>query len=138
MARVSPLNNRQSSQALVKSPFMFLFNLYRSAIFSRVIAKNSHLLISDLSTQVYDSKSSVKLFISIPYLWSFFRIIRHRLYLSLYPLVQGAVDVVFLIVFVRHCQVGVTFVLKCCHVMCPVCWNLLVLDELRSRGLVHN
>ena len=134
MVRLSPLINRQSSQALVKSPFMFLFNLIRSAKFTRVIAKNSHLLISDLSTQVYDSKSSPQ----IPYLWSFFRIIRHRLYLFLYPLVQGAIDVVFLIVIVRHCQVGVTFVLKCCHVTCPVCWNLLVFDELRSRGLVHD
>ena len=60
-------------------------------------------------------------------------------FLSIYPLEQGAVDVVFLIrAKVCHCQVGVTFVLKGFHIMCPVCCNRLVLDELRSTGLVHN
>ena len=58
---------------------------------------------------------------------------------ALYPLVQGAVYVVLLaIVVVCHCKVSMTFVLKWRHTKSPVGWNLLVLDELRSRGLVHN
>ena len=39
---------------------------------------------------------------------------------------------------VCHCQVSMTFVLKWRHIVCSVCWNLLVLNEPRSRGLVHN
>ena len=58
---------------------------------------------------------------------------------ALYPLVQGAVYVVLLaIVVVCHCKVSMTFVLKWHHIMRSMCGNLLVLDELRSRGLVHN
>ena len=58
---------------------------------------------------------------------------------ALYPLVQGAVYVVLLaIVVVCNCQVSMTFVLKWRHTMRSMCGNLLVLDELRSRGLVHN
>ena len=58
---------------------------------------------------------------------------------ALYPLVQGAVYVVLLaIVEVCHCKVSMTFVLKWRHTKSPVGWNLLVFDELRSRGLVHN
>ena len=39
---------------------------------------------------------------------------------------------------VYHCQISMTFVLKWRHTAPSMCWNLLVLDELRSRGLVHN
>ena len=58
---------------------------------------------------------------------------------ALYPLVQGAVYVVLLaIVVVCHCKVSMTFVLKWRHTMRSMRGNLLVFDELRSRGLVHN
>ena len=39
---------------------------------------------------------------------------------------------------VYHCKVSMTFVLEWRHTMPSMCWNLLVLDETRSRGLVHN
>ena len=58
---------------------------------------------------------------------------------ALYPLVQGAVYVVLLaIVVVCHCKVSMTFVLKWRHTTRSMRWNLLVFDEPRSRGPVHN
>ena len=57
---------------------------------------------------------------------------------ALYPLVQGALYVSFLVVMVYHCKVSMTFVLKWRHTMPSMCGNLLVLDEPCSRGLVHN
>ena len=116
---------------------MFLVHHFKSATLSHLITKTLALTMSDFSTPVDDSKRYPQIMHKHSISWSFFRI-RRRLYLPLYPLVQGAVDVVFLIFTVCHYQIGITFVLKCCHVMCPLCWNLLVLDELRSRGLVHN
>ena len=61
-------------------------------------------------------------------------------FLSLYlhPLVQRAVYVVLLIFVVCHCQISVTFILKWCHIKRSMGGNLLVLDELCSRSLVHN
>ena len=58
--------------------------------------------------------------------------------LFLHPLVQSAVYVVLLIVVVCHCQISVTFVLKWCHIPSSMSGNLLILDELCSKGLVHS
>ena len=58
--------------------------------------------------------------------------------LFLHPLVQSTVYVVLLIFVVYHCQINMTFVLKWCHIMSSMVGNLLILDELCSRGLVHN
>ena len=86
----------------LKSSFMFLVHHFKSATLSHLITKTLALTMSDFSTPVDDSKRYPQIMHKHSISWSFFRI-RRRLYLPLYPLVQGAVDVVFLIVIVCHC-----------------------------------